>query len=316
MRIISFWLALSLCFLMSCTSKQNDPIEGQVIQPIVVKRFDTAFFAIDTNHISQGIAGLYKNYPNFSSDFFNRLLQVDPVNDTQKIKRFFRVYSPIFKNAMKVNAPKQIETDLNKALARFHYYFPDYRMPKELVYYVSPLLTYFNVLNDSCLGVGLQISTFDHYTKQQIPFHCVQNLVDDYLATNTKPNNLLFQMIESGKRQYIIKTVSLNTVDTLLWDYSSVQLKAIQEQESAIWQYLNSENMLMSNERIDALNILGDANVNSLLGAPLPGNIGKYIGFRIVEAYMKKQPRSGFEDLQKLTKTVPSIIYAEAKYRP
>ena len=316
MRIISFWLALSLCFLMSCTSKQNDPIEGQVIQPIVVKRFDTAFFAMDTNHISQGIAELYKNYPNFSSDFFNKLLQVDAINDTPKIKRFFRVYSPIFNNVIKLNAPKQIDAELNKTLARFHYYFPDYRMPKELVYYISPLLTYFNVLTDSSLGVGLQITTFDHYTNQQIPFYCLQNLVDDYLSTNKTPNNLLFQMIESGKRQYIIKTVSLNTVDTLLWDYSSIQLKAIQEQESAIWQYLNSENMLMSNERIDALNILGDANVNSLLGAPLPGNIGKYIGFRIVEAYMKKQPRARFEDLQKLAKTAPSIIYAAANYQP
>jgi hypothetical protein len=301
---------------MSCTSKQNDPIEGQVIQPIVVKRFDTAFFAMDTNHISQGIAELYKNYPNFSSDFFNKLLQVDAINDTPKIKRFFRVYSPIFNNVIKLNAPKQIDAELNKTLARFHYYFPDYRMPKELVYYVSPLLTYFNVLNDSCLGVGLQISTFDHYTNQQIPFYCLQNLVDDYLSTNKTPNNLLFQMIESGKKQYIIKNISLNTVDTLLWDYSSVQLKAVQEQESAIWQYLNSEKMLMSKDRMDILNILGDAEHNSILGAPLPGNIGKYIGFRIVEAYMKKQPRARFEDLQKLAKTAPSIIYAAANYQP
>jgi len=301
---------------MSCTSKQNDPIEGQVIQPIVVKRFDTAFFAMDTNHISQGIAELYKNYPNFSSDFFNKLLQVDAINDTPKIKRFFRVYSPIFNNVIKLNAPKQIDAELNKTLARFHYYFPDYRMPKELVYYISPLLTYFNVLTDSSLGVGLQITTFDHYTNQQIPFYCLQNLVDDYLSTNKTPNNLLFQMIESGKKQYIIKNISLNTVDTLLWDYSSVQLKAVQEQESAIWQYLNSEKMLMSKDRMDILNILGDAEHNSILGAPLPGNIGKYIGFRIVEAYMKKQPRARFEDLQKLAKTAPSIIYAAANYQP
>jgi uncharacterized protein YjaZ len=105
-------------------------------------------------------------------------------------------------------------------------------------------------------------------------------------------------------------------VDTLLWDYSSVQLKAVQEQESAIWQYLNSEKMLMSKDRMDILNILGDAEHNSILGAPLPGNIGKYIGFRIVEAYMKKQPRARFEDLQKLAKTAPSIIYAVANYQP
>jgi uncharacterized protein YjaZ len=95
-----------------------------------------------------------------------------------------------------------------------------------------------------------------------------------------------------------------------------VQLKAVKEQESEIWQYLKEQQMLMSNERIDFLNILGVATNNSLLGAPLPGNIGKYIGYRIVESYMKKQSRATWVDLKKLAVTTPSEIYAAANYQP
>jgi len=316
MHFKPFWLGLLVCFMLACSTKPKDPIDGQKIQPILVQRFDEAFFALDTNDISTGIHGLFNKYPQFSFDFFTRLLKVDVIKDTQKIKKFYREYLPIYVNAKSVNAPKRIDFELNKALARFHFYFPEYKMPTALVYYISPFLSYFNVLSDSYIGVGLHITTFEHYNASQIPFYCVQNLVDDYLSKNQQEKNLLYQMIEAGKRQYILNTISLNTPDTLLWEYSSIQLKAVKEQESEIWQYLKEQQMLMSNERIDFLNILGDANNNSLLGAPLPGNIGKFIGYKIVESYMQKQTTKPWNDLRKLVATPASEIYAGASYQP
>jgi hypothetical protein len=140
--------------------------------------------------------------------------------------------------------------------------------------------------------------------------------LDDYLFNKRSEPELVYQMIEAGKRQYMLQTISLHTPDTLLWDYSSTQLKAVREQESAIWQYLVEQKMLLSKERIDALNTLGDAEQNSLLGAPLPGNFGKYIGYKMVSAYMKKQRKSTYDDLEKLAETPASVIYAEAGYQP
>ncbi len=282
----------------------------------MVKRFDTAFFAIDTNHISKGIAGLFERYPAFSGDYFTRILQVDPINDTQKIKKYYKELLPVFKAAIKINAPDSIKIDLNKALARFHFYFPSYKMPKELIYYISPNSSFLNVLNENYLGVGLQITHQPNYVADQIPFYCVQNLLDDYLAHDTETSTLLDKMIEAGKRQYILQKISLQIADTILWNYSAIQLKAVQEQEAAIWQYLVEQKMLLSKERIDVMNIMVDAENNSLLGAPLPGNIGKYIGYKIVSAYMKKQNKISFDNLEKLATTSASVINAEAGYYP
>ena len=316
MQFKSFWLGVSLCFFFACTNKPKDPIEGQQIKPISVQQFDDAFFAIDTNHLGASIATLYKNYPDFSGDFFNRLLQVDPINDTLKIKKIFKDLSIVYERAKVSNTPQQINTDLNKALARFHFYFPEYILPENLVYYISPMDSYSNVIGANYIGVGLQVSILDHYVKEQIPFRTIQNIAFDYLSNNQLEKVLLYQMIESGKRQFILNTICLNTPDTLLWDYSAIQLQAVKEQESEIWQYLKEQQMLMSNERIDYLNILGDAATNSLLGAPLPGNVGKYIGYRIVESYMNKQTKTPWEDLKKLAKTNASEIYATANYQP
>jgi uncharacterized protein YjaZ len=123
-------------------------------------------------------------------------------------------------------------------------------------------------------------------------------------------------MIDAGKRQYILENICLHMPDTLVWNYSSKQLKALQEQESEIWQYLLDQHLLLSKERIDYLNFMGEAEHNSLLGASLPGNIGKYIGYRIVSAYMKKQANEKFANLEKLVATPASIIYAGVNYHP
>lgn len=316
MRFKPFWLGLLVCFMLACSTKPKDPIDGQKIEPILVQRFDEAFFALDTNNLGIGINDLYKNYPEFSSDFFSKILQIDPQLDSLKVNFFYKQYLPFYIDSRSKNITKRIDDNLNKALARFHFYFPEYRMPKSLVYFISPLNSFANVLGTNYIGVGLQTTNSQADGSLKIPFYCIQNLVDDYLSKNQQEKNLLYQMIESGKRQYILNTISLNTPDTLLWDYSSVQLKAVKDQESEIWQYLKDQQMLMSNERIDFINILGDANNNSLLGAPLPGNVGKYIGYRIVENYMKKQTKKPWDDLRKLVAIPASEIYAGAGYQP
>lgn len=316
MHFKPFWLGLLVCFMLACSTKPKDPIDGQKIEPILVQRFDEAFFALDTNNLGNGITDLYKNYPEFSNDFFSRILQLDPQLDSLKVKSFYKQYLPFYIDSRSKNITKRIDDNLNKALARFHFYFPEYQMPNTLVYFISPLNSFANVLGTNYIGVGLQTTNTQANASSKIPFYCVQNLVDDYLSKNQQEKNLLYQMIESGKRQYILNTISLNTPDTLLWEYSSIQLKAVKEQESEIWQYLKEQQMLMSNERIDFLNILGDANNNSLLGAPLPGNIGKFIGYKIVESYMQKQTTKPWDDLRKLVATSASEIYAGASYQP
>lgn len=316
MHFKPFWLGLSICFMLACSTKPKDPIDGQKIEPILVQRFDEAFFALDTNNLANGITNLYKNYPEFSNDFFSKILHLDPQLDSIKVKNFYKQYLPVYIDSRSTNITKQIDDNLNKALARFHFYFPEYQMPTSLVYFISPLNSFANVLGSNYIGVGLQTTNTQVDELLKIPFYCAQNLVDDYLSKKQQEKNLLYQMIASGKRQFILNTICLNTPDTLLWNYSSLQLKTIKEQESEIWQYLKEQQILMSNERIDFLNILGEAKNNSLLGAPLPGNIGKYIGYRIVESYMRKQAKESWDDIRKLVTTPASEIYAGANYQP
>jgi hypothetical protein len=136
---------------------------------------------LDTNDISKGIEKLTINYPDFSKDYFTKILQLDPSKDTQEIKKYFKELLPLFKNPISANTPDIIDTELNKTLARFHFYFPAYKMPDELIYYISPVSSAFNVIGGHYIGVGLQITNYKNYSPNQIPFYCVQNLLDDYL---------------------------------------------------------------------------------------------------------------------------------------
>jgi len=62
---------------------------------------------------------------------------------------------PLFKKSISVNTPENISSELNKTLARFHFYFPSYKMPDELIYYISPVSSSMNVLGEHYLGVGI-----------------------------------------------------------------------------------------------------------------------------------------------------------------
>jgi hypothetical protein len=140
----------------------------------------------------------------------------------------------------------------------------------------------------------------------------IQNVLNDYdpLAINGK--QLIEQMIEIGKRQYILSQCIPNVSDTLLLGYTGNQLKAIQENKGDIWTFLSSQNRLFSMDPSLTSAILTEASYNDYFGEDIPGNVGKYIGYEIVKSWMKKQEGKSKNDLNLLLKTPAKTIYDQA----
>jgi hypothetical protein len=119
-------------------------------------------------------------------------------------------------------------------------------------------------------------------------------------------------MIEIGKRQYIISQCLPNASDTLLLGYTSDQLKAIEDSKADIWTFLSSQNRLFSLDPNLTTAILTEAPYNDYFGEDIPGNVGKYIGYRIVQSWMKQQKGKSKIDLNQLLKTPAKTIFDQA----
>ncbi len=319
--------------MWSCEAPSSDPASAAPKPTIAELHFEDAFFALDTLDFEQGLTKLVLQYPTFSADYFNRILMMSPTTDTKHILAFYKAYLPIYKEAKKIQASKIATPQIEEALKRFHYFFPDYALPKKVIYFIGPLETYGNVVTKEGIAIGLQLylgassswyyseqinSIYPtyisrHFAPEYIVVNSVQNILNDFQPIALNGKNLITQMIEIGKYQYIMKQCLPNTQDTLLMGYTGDQLKAIEQNKEDIWTFLSSQNRLFSVDPSVISALLTEAPYNDYFGEAIPGNVGKYIGYRIIASWMSQQKGSLNKDLKALLQTPAMTIFNQTK---
>jgi len=329
MRLTALFYGWIVLTLGACNTGPQDPALHAPIPNIRAIRFDSAFFAMDSLHFESDLAKLVQQYPQFSEDYFNRILMLSSKKEPKKILAFYKAYLPIYQATTKVQASKKATPEITDALKRFHFYFPSYTLPTQIIYFIGPLETYGNVVTKDGLAIGLQLymgaESSWYYSEQintiypsyisrlfapeYIVVNSIQNILNDYdpLAINGK--QLIEQMIEIGKRQYILSQCLPTASDTLLLGYTPNQLKAIEENKGDIWTFLSSQNRLFSVDPNLTSAILREAPYNDYFGEDIPGNVGKYIGYRIVQSWMNQQKGISKTDLNQLLKTPAKTIF-------
>ncbi len=334
MRITVLLYGLIGLALAGCKTASQDPALLGPSPKMTEIRFDSAFFAMDSLHFESDLAKLVQAYPQFSEDYFNRILMLPSKKESKKILAYYKAYLPIYQATTKIQASKKATPEIAAAFKRFHFYFPTYALPKQIIYFIGPLETYGNVVTKDGLAIGLQlymgaesswyyseqINTIyptyisRQFTPEYIVVNSVQNILNDYepLAINGK--QLIEQMIEIGKRQYILSQCVPAASDTLLLGYTSNQLKAIEENKGDIWTFLSSQNRLFSVDPSLTTAILTESPYNDYFGADIPGNVGKYIGYAIVQSWMKQQKGKSKNNLNLLLKTPAKTIFDQADF--
>ncbi|MFM2014636.1 MAG: hypothetical protein RIQ51_126 [Bacteroidota bacterium] len=332
MRITVLLYGLIGLALMGCSSPTQDPAQLGLTPKLNEIRFDSAFFAMDSLHFEADLAKLVQQYPQFSEDYFNRILMLSSKKESEKIWAFYKAYLPIYQATSKIQAYKKASPEIAAAFKRFHFYFPTYPLPKQIIYFIGPLETYGNVVTKDGLAIGLQlymgaasswyfseqINTIyptyisRHFAPEYIVVNSVQNILNDYDPLTLNGKQLIEQMIEIGKRQYILSQCLPNASDTLILGYTSNQLKAIEDNKGDIWTFLSSQNRLFSVDPSLTSAIINEAPYNDYFGEDIPGNVGKYIGYTIVKSWMKQQDKKLKNDLNQLLKTPAKTIFDQA----
>ena len=332
MRLTDLFYGLIGLTLGACNTAPQDPALHAQTPNIRTIRFDSAFFAMDSLDFESDLAKLVQAYPRFSEDYFNRILMLSSKKEPKKILAFYKAYLPIYQATQKVQAFKKANPEIEAAFKRFHYYFPSYILPTQIIYFIGPLETYGNVVTKDGLAIGLQLymgaasswyyseqinTIYPTYISRQfapeyIVVNSIQNMLNDYDPIAMNGKQLIEQMIEIGKRQYILSQCLPTTSDTLLLGYTGNQLKAIEENKGDIWTFLSSQNRLFSVDPNLTSSILREAPYNDYFGEDIPGNVGKFIGYSIVKSWMNQQKGNSKSDLNQLLKTPAKAIFDQA----
>ena len=315
---------------------QNNPAQNapEIILPM--ERLDQVLFNLDTIHIKDTLLGRNTRYPFISEVLLQQMLAIDSSNIEAALLSFLTAYRPIFTAVQKINAPVSAHPQLQTLFKNVHYYFPAYELPKKIIYFIGPLDGFGNSIGADYMAIGLQMFLGDtsswyqseqikkyfppymsrNFTPRFIPITAAKNLLQDIAPNSNLTQGLIIEMIEMGKRQYILKKVLPENNDADLFGYSASQYAATIKAEQDIWNYLLKMNLVYAKDPKVASQLLNEGPFSLYFGNEIPGNVGIFIGYQIVKSWMEQQSEKEQSNLIALLQLPAEKIFAESKYKP
>lgn len=344
-----FVLFLFTLIFISCGNDKDIPDVSSIKIDLKVERFEQDFFLTDTNHLIKSLQNLQKKYGDFSNDYLNNILGLysDSLNfpnsqQTVALKIFLKDYYPLKDSVDKIfNDFLKEKNDIIKGLQFVKYYFPLYNIPSTVITFIGPIDAFFetsfgtqgDIITSDAIGIGLQLhmgKDFSFYKSEQglqlypeyisktftpeyIPVNCMKNIVDDLYHDGSTGRPLIEQMVEQGKRLYLLDKLLPYTPEYLKINYTEQQLKDGYINETVIWDFFLNNDLLNNTEQNIIKNYIGESPKTQELGEDSPGNIGSFTGWQIVKKFMAKNPKL---TLQNLMSTPAREIYEQSKYKP
>ena len=340
---------LFVTFLFSCKNGKDIPDVSGIKVNLESRRFEQDFFGIDTNNVAASLQQVLKKYPHFTPDFVANILGLDmdslliPFNPQDKaVSLFIKDYTHIKDSSDKLFKDFSKENDeIKKALQFVKYYFPEYKIPTSVVTFVGPINANFetsfgtqgDILTSEGLGVGLQLhlgKSFSLYQSPEgqeqypeylsnnfdpahIPVNCMRNIVDDLYPDRSTGRELIEQMVEKGKRLYLLTKFLPNTPEHLCIGYTEKQMKDSYTNEAVIWDFFLNNDLLNNTEQNITKNYVGEGPKTQEFGEDSPGNLGSFSGLQIVKKYMEKFPETSLKELMNME---ARDVFAKSKYKP
>jgi hypothetical protein len=337
MRLL-FSLVVAVVFFASCNNNDTPNVDNVKVN-LTTERFDKDLFALDTNRMVPELDRLMTKYPGFGKTFLTQIINIDPQwspdSMANYIKAFIGSYRNIYDSSEKIFISfSKYEKEIKKGLQYVSHYFPAYKLPTKVYTYIGPLDGTGDGLSEDGLCIGLQShlgGDFSLYkttwVQETYPDYMSRRFEPSYIAVNSmnrivedmfpeKSNDdktMVVQMVEKGKRLYLLSKFLPATPEFKLIGYTEKQYKECLDHEASIWALFVQNNMLQTIDYNIIKNYVGEGPKTPELGEASPGNIGSFAGWQIVKKYMDKNPKTELKDLMAMD---AEKLFQEAKYKP
>lgn len=312
-------LPLMLLLFFSC--KEERRLEQEIANintDISIERFDK-FFASAT---ADDLPKLKRAYPFMFSAKYADSFWIDKMKDTLQIQLLREVDK-------KFNNLDDVEGEIESLFNHLKYYFPEFIPPRIIT--TTSMVDYRNkvivtdtialISLDTYLGSdhefydGIQKYIVANLRKEQV----VVDLATEYAAKyiyQPKKKTLLDEMIFFGKQLYFKDVVIPFVEEEERIGYNKEQFDWARANESYIWRYFVERELLFSTDSKLPGRFINPAPFSKFyleeIDSESPGQLGQYIGWQIVRAYMEQNDVSLKEMLIKSAEE----IFNNSKFKP
>ncbi len=338
----SFYLtALMAAFVVAGCNSDNKPDVDNVVIELETRRLDRDLASLDTGKIRDELEVLKRKYPDFLDFYLDTLMgfgirgNYDANSDAIRLGlKPFLIHTDIrgvFDSvAQHFPDTKETEKELTRGFRYLKHYFPDYHVP-QIVYFISGLNQWSVMTLDSAIiGIGLDMylgSQYPFYSAVQIPQYVIRKCTPAYIAPNTfqaiyrekypfvmEDRNLLDLMIQRGKEQYFLSRILPDQPDSVRFGFTQAQLNWCEANEPDVYNFFITQNLLYETSPNKIYRYIFDAPSAAGMPPESPGNIGSWIGYRIITAYLKQHPEMTMPELFAMDQA--QKILQDSRYKP
>jgi hypothetical protein len=337
MKNIIVFSAILIC-IFSCNISNKAPNVENININISTERFERKLFDTNATSLIRYLGQLQNNDPAFTNNFIQHILGIPhdfSADSTAAIvNEFVKSYRSVYDSVERdFNNFSKYEKEIKHALQYVKYYFPTYKTPEKIITYIGPADGYGDILSPEGFLIGLHHHLGKNYPLYKtemvqqfypeyisrrfepdyIVINCIKNIVNDLYPEKNEDKSLINQMIEKGKRLYLLQKMLPDVDENMLIGYTSDQLKDCNKHEAAIWDLFVKNNLLQTTDKSIIKNYVEEGPKTQELGDGAPGNIGTYTGWQIIKKYIQKN--SSLTPAQ-LMAVDAETIFQETKYKP
>lgn len=322
-RLMIFTSAVLTAMVMLIGCEDNPLKKVDVSDSKIDVRFDRldkdVFYADFSNPAAAG-QQLYQKYGSFYCDYMELILQAAPCRPDSNFMALEGFVKHPNMTALQQEIEKrfpettieQINASFTESLRRWNHFFPDSLVPR--VVYMNSGLNFSAYSTDSVISVGLDFflgandSLVQLFPGDIFPQYFKEDMRQDYLVVNgmkdfcwaqcnkhdrtTSKSDLLSIIVHQGKVMYLLDAVLPNEQDSTKMNWSSIQMEWALANESRVWKELANQQVLFSTEHSKNKKWIEFAPFTSVEKIPQdsPPQLGIWIGWNMVRAYMKANP--------------------------
>lgn len=311
--IFPLFLNVVLTFLLSCSGASDGRLNvdtGDIeIHPVEIQRYEEALFKINPDSLKQGLKNIQSSFPVFLDADLDDTLNLIQMHEFITNPLNIELYRDVI---TKYPNLEEFDAEFTAAFKRFKYFFPKKEIP-DIFSYVSGLLYEMPVqfisgdmiiALDMYLGKGLET-----YRRMGLPLYKIERMNENYVVRDgiyelyyyhflKKPGkNVLEKMIEEGRQLYFLDAMLPGLANNIKIGYTENQLQWCEANEKNIWAFMIENNLLYSSNTNTLRKFFTDGPFSNDFSQDSPARIGTWLGWQIVRAYMKNNPKITLEQL-------------------
>ncbi len=328
-------LLIGLVLLCGCKKDNARSYFPENMERVHVEiiRFDQALLSIDTNHSEESIKQLYSDYKDIMPVYVEGILGLGDIDTLE----FSKLYADFLKDSIvshtcnevekQFASIKDIQEELNEGFTRLHYLYPTWEIPK-VFFFVSgfngSIYQYENMI-----GVGVDMylgSDYPYYDqvaynyqkqtmrKSSIAGDILNFYLSQHLPDTRSQNRLLEGIIFFGKQIYLLEQLLPNQSPWDVIGYTKAQWDWCMTNEQAIWNRVMDKRDLFKTESMVINSYLNDGPFTSEISQESPGRLGIWIGWRIIDSYMRNNKQVSLTAL--MANGDAQKILEQSQYKP